>query len=90
MQFQKCLIAAMLAFAFTGAPASAAINPNKLGASFDATRANLTFKVYSSRATRIELYLYSAATGTAEKARYIMNLGTGGVWSASIAAIRHF
>jgi glycogen operon protein len=84
MQFQKCLIAAMLAFAFTGAPASAAINPNKLGASYDATRANLTFKVYSGRATRIELYLYSAATGTAEKARYVMTLGTGGIWSVTL------
>src|SRR4051812_33412951 len=84
MQFQKCLIAAMLAFAFTGVPASAAINPNKLGASYDSTKSNLTFKVYSSRATRIELSLYSAATGTAEKARYVMTLGTGGIWSVTL------
>jgi glycogen operon protein len=84
MQFRKSLIAAMAAFALTGQPATAAINPSKLGASYDATKANLTFKVYSGRATRIELYLYSAATGAAEKARYVMTLGTGGVWSVTI------
>jgi glycogen operon protein len=86
MQFRKSLIAALIAFALVEHPASAAINPNKLGASYDATRANLTFKVYSSRATRIELYLYSAATGTAEKARYVMTLGTGGIWNVTIPA----
>jgi glycogen operon protein len=88
MHFRSSLIAAMLAFvlvdAFTANTASAAINPNQLGASYDATKANLSFKVYSSRATRIELYLYSAATGAAEKARYVMTLGTGGIWSVTI------
>ena len=87
MQFRRSLIAAMTAFALAGLaahPASAAINPNKLGASYDSTKSNLSFKVYSSRATRIELYLYSAATGTAEKARYVMTQGTGGIWSVSI------
>jgi glycogen operon protein len=78
----------MLAFAlvdaFTANTASAAINPNQLGASYDATKANLSFKVYSGRATRIELYLYSAATGAAEKARYVMTQGTGGIWSVTI------
>jgi isoamylase len=86
MQYRKSLIAAMLAFALAEHPASAAINPNKLGASYDATKANLTFKIYSSRATRIELYLYSAATGAAEKARYVMTQGTGGIWSATISS----
>ncbi len=88
MHFRRSLIAGMLAFALvdalTAPTASAAINPNKLGASYDSTKANLTFKVYSSRATRVELYLYSAATGAAEKARYVMTLGTGGVWSVTI------
>jgi isoamylase len=88
MHFRRSLIPAMAAFALVGAfaayPASAAINPGKLGASYDATKANLTFKIYSSRATRIELYLYSAATGAAEKAHYVMTLGTGGVWSVTL------
>jgi isoamylase len=84
MEFRRILLAALVGCALSGNPASAAINASQLGASYDATKSNVTFKVYSGRATRIELYLYSSATGAAEKARYIMTLGAGGVWSASI------
>ena len=83
MPFQHKLLAALVTGALLGAPAWAAINPNKLGAAYDATKANVTFKVYSSKATRIELYLYSTATGSAEKARYVLT-NTGGIWSATI------
>lgn len=87
MHLQRTLLAALvagtLAASFASAPASAAINPNKLGAAYDATKANVTFKVYSGKATRIELYLYSTATGTAEKARYVMT-NAGGIWSVTI------
>ena len=87
MQLQRTLLAAIITGALAGTmistPASAAINPNKLGAAYDATKANVTFKVYSGKATRIELYLYSTATGTAEKARYTMT-NSGGVWSVTI------
>jgi glycogen operon protein len=65
-------------------PALAAINPAQLGASYDASRTNVTFKLYSSRATRIELYLYSTASGTQQKAVRVMTLGTGGIWSKTI------
>ena len=84
MHFRHTLIAGMLGCAFALSPAVAAINASQLGASYDATKANVTFKVYSSRASRIDLYLYSSATGTAEKATYSMTLGTGGVWSVTI------
>jgi glycogen operon protein len=84
MQLRPTLLTALLACAFAGSPALAAINGSKLGASYDATNANVTFKVYSGRATRIELYLYSTAAGTIEKARYVMTLGAGGVWTSSI------
>ena len=67
MQLQRTLLAALCAGALLGAPAWAAINPSKLGAAYDATKANVSFKVYSGKATRIELYLYSTATGTEEK-----------------------
>lgn len=80
---QRTILAALIAGALLGAPAWAAINPNKLGAAYDATKANVTFKVYSSKATRIELYLYSTATGTAEKAKYVMT-NSGGIWSVTI------
>ena len=84
MKVRRTLIAALVACTLAGSPAWAAINASNLGASYDATKANVTFKVYSSRATRIELSLYSTATGTVEKARYVMALGAGGVWSSSI------
>src|SRR5450830_1790132 len=81
MHFRHTLIAGMLGCAFALSPA---VTASQLGASYDATKANVTFKVYSSRASRIDLYLYSSATGTAEKATYSMTLGTGGVWSVTI------
>ena len=84
MKFHPTLTAALLTCSLAGSPAWAAINASKLGASYDTTNANVTFKVYSSRASRIELFLYSTATGTVEKARYVMTLGTGGVWNSSI------
>jgi glycogen operon protein len=86
MPLRKSLIAALIAFACIEHPASASINPNQLGAKYDSTKANLTFKVSSTRATRIELYLYSAASGAAEKAHYVMTQGTGGVWSLTLSS----
>ncbi len=77
MKLHQRLLAACIAGALLGAPAWAAINPTKLGASYDATKSNVSFKVYSGKATRIELYLYSAATGAAEKARYTL-VNSGG------------
>jgi isoamylase len=85
MHFRSTLLACLFGWTLLSNPATAAINAAKLGASYDATKANVTFKVYSGRATRIEVYLYSSATGSAEKARYVMTLGTGGVWNKTIA-----
>ncbi|PWF48695.1 isoamylase [Massilia glaciei] len=85
MQLHRLMIVALIAFALLGSPASkAAINASGLGADYDATKTNVTFKIYSSRASRIELFLYSSASGTQEKARRVMTLGTGGVWSLTI------
>jgi isoamylase len=84
MSFSRTLSSALLGIVLLASPARAAINASSLGASYDATKANVAFKVYSGRATRIELFLYSSATGSAEKARYPMTLGTGGVWSISL------
>lgn len=84
MYLRRTLSSALLGIALLASPAHAAINASQLGASYDGTKTNVAFKVYSGRATRIELFLYSTATGTAEKARYPMTLGTGGVWSLSL------
>jgi isoamylase len=44
------------------------------GASFDATLANITFRLYSLRATRVEVWIYAKATGEDERARYQLQL----------------
>lgn len=63
----------------------AAINEQQLSAHYDATGDNINFRVYSSRATRMELWLYSAGSGVEESGRYPMNFDQGsGVWSLSV------
>ncbi|WCE04837.1 isoamylase [Pseudoxanthomonas sp. JBR18] len=65
--------------------ARAAIDANLLGGRFDASATNVTFRVYSSTATRIEVWVYASATGATENARYALsNNTTTHVWSGSI------
>lgn len=69
-------------------PASyaATANPSQLGANYDATKANITFRVYSSRATRIEVYLYSTTTGQQEKVKYVMTQDTTTkIWAKTVS-----
>lgn len=47
-------------------PAAAAINAYSLGASYDSTQTNVVFRVYSSRATRIEVDLYATPMNASE------------------------
>jgi len=57
-----------------------------LGAKYDSTNANITFNVYSSRATRIELYLYKQATGVQEAVKYVMTKDTTtNVWTKTVS-----
>ena len=51
---------------FSALPAGAAINAFGLGASYDSTHSNVTFRVYSSRATRIDVYLYASPMSSPE------------------------
>jgi glycogen operon protein len=79
---------ALLTFSFLpflALPAAAAINAYGLGASYDSTQSNVIFRVYSSRATRIEVDLYSSPMGSSEVLRF--PLGGGGstnIFSATI------
>jgi glycogen operon protein len=50
-------------------PAAAQTQSPPLGAAYDAQGATITFCVYSSHATRIDLCVYAQATGTAENLR---------------------
>lgn len=85
MQFRHLLLAAALGCAVTTVqPVYASINPNLLGARYDAAHANIAFKVYSSRATRIELYVYKTASGAQEVAHYPLTKGAGNVWNTSL------
>ncbi|WP_428718886.1 alpha-amylase family glycosyl hydrolase [Undibacterium curvum] len=72
--------------ALTATPNSyAAINNMNLGAKYDTTQANINFKIYSSRATRIELSVYATAYGSQEVARYVLTKGANNVWSTNVA-----
>ncbi len=77
----------MAAFAFLtllDPPAAAAINAFGLGASYDAAQANVTFQVFSSRATRIEVDLYTAAMGSAEVLNIPLVANTTNIFSVSV------
>ncbi|WP_426344622.1 alpha-amylase family glycosyl hydrolase [Pseudoduganella sp. R-32] len=88
MKVRRALGLATLGCAMLGSPlvVRAAINANNLGAAYDATKSSINFKIYSSRATRIDLYLYGAATGQQEKVSLPMTLGTGGIWSLNVTS----
>ncbi|HEY1015947.1 MAG TPA: hypothetical protein VGE07_24780, partial [Herpetosiphonaceae bacterium] len=70
-------------------PATLAVGPNNLGATYDAGQANITFRVYSSRATRIEVWIYAQPSGAQEKVRYVMTKDASNIWSktASVATL---
>lgn len=65
--------------------AQAAINAQNLGAKYDATNSNITFRVYSSRATRIEVWIYKTASGAQEKVHYVMTKDAANVWSKTVS-----
>jgi len=72
----------LLAFSLWHPQADAEINRLNLGAQFDAGGSQLTFRVYSSRATRIELDLYSSPTGLDESAHIaLVKDDATSVWS---------
>jgi glycogen operon protein len=77
-------LACAAATALATLPGHAAINASGLGAAYASGNASINFKVYSSRATRIELWLYAAGTGQTEKLKVVMTKGTGNIWSANV------
>ena len=86
----KCpkMLAVLLACASLAAipamPVHASINSMSLGASYNAQQTQITFRVYSSQATRIVLYLYSAGYGVQESATYALTNEGGGVWQVVV------
>jgi isoamylase len=87
MKYPK--IFAMLVLAAAGlaaitTPARAAINSMSLGATYTASNTEISFRVYSSQATRIVLYLYSAGYGVQESATYALSQAGNGVWAVTV------
>lgn len=88
MLLKKLMAGALVALAsVTALPtiSHAAVNTMNLGAKYDGTNANINFRVYSSRATRIELYIYKAATGAQEVVKYVMTKDASNVWSKAVS-----
>jgi isoamylase len=88
-EMRRAWATALLVFAFvcfTGprAPAWAAIDAQRLGARYDATSSNITFRVYSSRATRIGLYLYAGPDDATHAAQYVPTKDADNVWSVTV------
>ncbi len=85
MNFRRiCVALVVCAASLFSSWAHAAINASQLGGRYDAGKTNVSFKVYSSQATRIELYLYSSASGQAEKKSLLMFKGANNIWSLTI------
>ena len=87
-----CVLLAVMMWMAPAAPARAAINAQNLGAKYDGTQSNITFRVYSSRATRIEVWLYKTASGAQETVRYVMTKDAAtNVWSktASVSTLKN-
>ena len=66
------------------APAYAAIDSMSLGARYNVQKTNITFRVYSSQATRIMLYLYSTGYGVQESATYVLSPAGSKVWAVTV------
>ena len=92
MKYPKIFAALFLCLGLNAVslPSPAAINSMNLGASYDSQQANITFRVYSSQATRVAVYLYASGYGAQESAAYPLSAAGGGVWSVTVpvSAIR--
>lgn len=57
-----------------------------LGARYDATKSNITFNVFSSTATRIDVYIYKDSIGVDEAASFTLTKNaTTKVWSTTVS-----
>ena len=70
-------------FCLVAVPVIAAINRNHLGASFESSGTKVNFRVYSSRATRIEVDIYTTPMDSAEVLRVTLT-GSGNIFSGSV------
>ena len=82
----RCFLFFALACGLTVAYRAWAVGSSRLGATFDADETHVTFRVYSSTATRIEVWLYDQPSGSSEKASVALDADPQtGIWSRTIA-----
>ena len=69
----------------------AAIDANRLGGRYDATQSNIDFRVYSSRATRLELWVYKDSLGAQPVVTYTLSKDANHIWSrrVSVATLKN-
>jgi len=70
-----------LAFAVLNATAA---DHEDLGATIDDTQSVVTFRVFSSRATHVEVWIYDTPFGSAEKLNAEMTVDPQNIWSKTI------
>ncbi len=80
------LLVALVGLVAPTGPTRAEVDASHLGAKYDAAGSNIAFRVYSSRATRIELDLYAVGYGAPELAKYLLTKDTDNVWSVTVPA----
>ncbi|WP_058185248.1 alpha-amylase family glycosyl hydrolase [Terracidiphilus gabretensis] len=84
----KGLLAAALVcggLAAAASPLHAQINSMNLGAQYSTGGSSILFRVYSSQATQVSLYLYSSGYGAQEFAVYPMTQGSDLVWQTTVS-----
>jgi isoamylase len=87
MKCPKIFAALLICAGLAGAPimpAQASIDSMSLGASYNAQKTQITFRVYSANATNMMLYLYSAGYGVQESATYTLSSVGNGVWQVVV------
>ena len=87
-RIRRAWLACLLAITCLAAcwTARGAINAMRLGARHLSGESQISFRVYSARATRLEVYLYDTPTGAEATGHYEMTRDANGVWSTVIPA----
>jgi glycogen operon protein len=87
MKCKEILAAALVCAGMTVAllaPAYASIDSMKLGAAYNSRKTKIAFRVYSSQATFMMLYLYPTGYGVQESLTYILSPAGGNVWAVTV------
>ena len=87
MKCKKILAAVLLcaSMAVTSlTPARASINSMNLGAAYNSGKTAITFRVYSSQATYMMLYLYATGYGARESLTYVLSPAGSGMWAVTV------